>query len=393
MKNRNFRLVTCAALLYGSAFSFQVNAHGWVEFPSARQNTCYEDGGFWNNTIPNAACQAAFDQSGTYPFVQRNELSANVVNYQDINAVKQLVTDGSLCAAGDSAKSGLDVPSPHWQKTAVTLDANNQIELVFHATAAHNPSFWEFYLTKPDYNSSASLTWDDLQLIDTVGNTIVSADGKYHLNVTFPTDRSGDAILYTRWQRQDPAGEGFYNCSDITFSTQGSSTSPDQPDVSTPAADMTALGYFVPQGFGPVESGDTVRLRTFDVNGNEQADIRLAIKANNSSTWAAELAGQFNQLQGNNWFIGIWSEEMEHYMFDTSNIYANQVFAPNASYSYQLSLIKEGSVPADQADNAWDSTTVYTAGDVVIHDGREWTAQWWTQGEQPGTTGQWGVWR
>lgn len=26
--------------------SFNVNAHGWVEFPSARQNTCYLDGGF-----------------------------------------------------------------------------------------------------------------------------------------------------------------------------------------------------------------------------------------------------------------------------------------------------------------------------------------------------------
>ncbi|EKA4516317.1 hypothetical protein OLI49_004685, partial [Vibrio parahaemolyticus] len=25
--------------------------------------------------------------------------------------------------------------------------------------------------------------------------------------------------------------------------------------------------------------------------------------------------------------------------------------------------------------------------------GKEWTAQWWTSGEEPGTTGQWGVWR
>lgn len=52
--------------------SFNVSAHGWVEFPSARQNTCYLDGGFWTNEIPNQACQAAYDESGL-------TLSCNVV--------------------------------------------------------------------------------------------------------------------------------------------------------------------------------------------------------------------------------------------------------------------------------------------------------------------------
>ncbi|WP_083886101.1 family 20 glycosylhydrolase [Actinoalloteichus spitiensis] len=42
---------------------------------------------------------------------------------------------------------------------------------------------------------------------------------------------------------------------------------------------------------------------------------------------------------------------------------------------------------------AWSATEVYLAGDVVSHAGREWTAKWWTRGEQPGTTGEWGVWR
>jgi chitinase len=35
---------------------------------------------------------------------------------------------------------------------------------------------------------------------------------------------------------------------------------------------------------------------------------------------------------------------------------------------------------------------VYTAGDEASHNGHEWRAKWWTQGEEPGTTGQWGVW-
>ena len=32
-------------------------------------------------------------------------------------------------------------------------------------------------------------------------------------------------------------------------------------------------------------------------------------------------------------------------------------------------------------------------GNVVSHNGHKWTAKWWTKGEEPGTTGQWGVWR
>ncbi|WP_237321114.1 glycosyl hydrolase family 18 protein [Streptomyces sp. JJ36] len=41
---------------------------------------------------------------------------------------------------------------------------------------------------------------------------------------------------------------------------------------------------------------------------------------------------------------------------------------------------------------AWDASTVYTGDDTVAHDGHTWRAQWWTQGDEPGTTGEWGVW-
>lgn len=41
---------------------------------------------------------------------------------------------------------------------------------------------------------------------------------------------------------------------------------------------------------------------------------------------------------------------------------------------------------------AWAAASVYTAGNEVSHAGRAWRAKWWTQGEQPGSTGEWGVW-
>ncbi|MFD6231643.1 glycosyl hydrolase family 18 protein [Streptomyces sp. NPDC060232] len=42
---------------------------------------------------------------------------------------------------------------------------------------------------------------------------------------------------------------------------------------------------------------------------------------------------------------------------------------------------------------AYVAGTIYTAGNEVSHDGRTYKAQWWTQNETPGTTGEWGVWK
>jgi len=44
-------------------------------------------------------------------------------------------------------------------------------------------------------------------------------------------------------------------------------------------------------------------------------------------------------------------------------------------------------------DNDWQVDSTYVGGDIVTHKGTTWTAQWWTKGEEPGTTGEWGVWR
>ncbi|MFF0791458.1 glycosyl hydrolase family 18 protein [Streptomyces spiralis] len=41
----------------------------------------------------------------------------------------------------------------------------------------------------------------------------------------------------------------------------------------------------------------------------------------------------------------------------------------------------------------WDKTKVYTGGQTVSYKSHTWKAKWWTQGEEPGTTGEWGVWQ
>ncbi|MGF1768603.1 M66 family metalloprotease [Enterovibrio makurazakiensis] len=43
--------------------------------------------------------------------------------------------------------------------------------------------------------------------------------------------------------------------------------------------------------------------------------------------------------------------------------------------------------------SAWQRGAVYIGDDKVTHNGHVWKAGWWTQGEEPGTTGEWGVWK
>ncbi|MEE4379551.1 MAG: glycoside hydrolase family 19 protein [Candidatus Competibacteraceae bacterium] len=45
------------------------------------------------------------------------------------------------------------------------------------------------------------------------------------------------------------------------------------------------------------------------------------------------------------------------------------------------------------ACNVWDTNAIYVEGDLVTHNSQKWRAGWWTRGEEPGTTGEWGVWR
>ena len=49
-------------------------------------------------------------------------------------------------------------------------------------------------------------------------------------------------------------------------------------------------------------------------------------------------------------------------------------------------------VPVDP-NSTWDTTATYNTGDQVTVNGVTYQAQWWTQGNNPETSGEWGVWK
>ncbi|SDY00491.1 chitinase [Evansella caseinilytica] len=82
--------------------------------------------------------------------------------------------------------------------------------------------------------------------------------------------------------------------------------------------------------------------------------------------------------------------------------------APGTSYTFVVSAeYEDGTRHAGQALQVttktedggdvcaapvWQASAVYTGGDQVQHNGKLYQAKWWTTGEEPGTTGEWGVW-
>jgi len=348
--------------LFTLSFSQSVTGHGFTEVPKARQAICQAQGGYWwpddGTGIPNLACKAAFLESGYVPFVQEHEISINVADYNSQAAVEAAVPDGTLCAAGSSTKSGLNLPSPDWQKSILKPNSDGKVQLRFNAQTPHNPSYWKIYLSKPSFNADTDvLNWADLDLIGEHGNLnyVNDPDGNryYDMDITIPVDRSGNALLFTRWQRIDPAGEGFYNCSDITIEQDGV-----EPD------EWQAVSYFVKQG-QVAQVDESIWTRLFDENGQEIINHMFKITTDNLALWQSLLAEELVGTYSNDIQIGIKNGAGD-ITFDSNNLLTNQVWATNPDYTFQLSV---QAIPDNTAPivNALDDIELTGGQSVDIH--------------------------
>ncbi|MET9346408.1 glycosyl hydrolase family 18 protein [Streptomyces termitum] len=66
---------------------------------------------------------------------------------------------------------------------------------------------------------------------------------------------------------------------------------------------------------------------------------------------------------------------------------------PSAAHTATYTLTITGGNGSQCTAAPWAKATTYTGGQTVSHQGHNWKAKWWTLGEEPGTTGQWGVWQ
>lgn len=323
-------------------------SHGAVDIPISRQVYCYTRPDVWQapNTISDLGCRAAQVKSGVYPMQQWHEIAKNILppDYNDDAKVRAAIPDGQLCGAGDPKKDGLNLASPNWHKTTVT-PKDGTIDVRINATAPHVPSFVKIYLSKAGYNPATTpLKWSDLELIHEEQNTVARTDwgndppkpwgtAFFAYKAHVPSGRSGNAVLFVRWQRIDPAGEGFYNCSDIVINGTGS------------PFPWHEKGAYLPPDIAPV-AGETVRFRVLGhtADAREVVDERLPITASNQlpGIWGKQLLERLAQYAS---IVQVGKRVENSIVFDPEDMNNNQIFLANELDTPAMSIIGGGETP------------------------------------------------
>ena len=201
-----------------------VFGHGSMEYPRSRVRQVRETVELPSPPPWTVQAVAADGSNAYYTWAQ---LSRNFVDAANGNSQPYYdnIPDGQLASGGNNLQtanlpghpglsfSGLDAVSNAWEwpTTPVT---EGPMTMQFLTSAAHDPSFFKVWITKPTYNHRSPLKWSDLEYLGQPTHTF--SNGSYYFTVNLPP-RTGHHIIYCLWQRIDPAGEVFISTSDVQF--------------------------------------------------------------------------------------------------------------------------------------------------------------------------------
>lgn len=197
-------------------------AHGTVVDPISRVYRVYQANPA-NPNFPLAASAVAID--GTTSYYTWNEVSRNISAAVQAGLppgfdYSPWVPDGQLASGGrvdpnspvyPRTYAGLDQVSADWPTTPALAGATLPVD--FLATAVHNPSVWDVWMTTPDWDPSTPLNWAQMEFLGRPQPTLVS--GHFLFDVQIPANRNGHHVLWVAWHRNDPVGEVFFSASDL----------------------------------------------------------------------------------------------------------------------------------------------------------------------------------
>ena len=182
-----------------------VFAHGSMANPISRVYQVFLE----NPQTPQSnAAKAAVATAGTQAFYDWHEVNLLTPNKD----YRQRIPDGQLPGVGRAKYAGLNLARVDWPATKVQP---GRYDCVFAAPTPHEPSYFEFYISKSTYDPTKPLKWSDLEPLTVLAPPVLDGSN-YRFSVDMP-QRVGRHVMYVIWQRIDPAGEAFFSTSDIDF--------------------------------------------------------------------------------------------------------------------------------------------------------------------------------
>lgn len=339
--------LTAASLAFG---------HGAMIDPPARQTMCHIKG------YPiQGMCLEAINKGSegrTDPIDTWHEFVGFAQGDHGFEEAKKAVKDGFLCS-GSKRGFGFNIPSDKWQTTLIKPDAHGNVTMRYGYTTAHKDSWTEFYITKKGFDTTKNaITWNDIELLANIPATVNAVPIKgikpaqvnevEDFKIEIPADRSGRAVIFTRWQRNDAGNEGFYNCSDVMIAERGSDVA---PVINTPedVQQPILVGWNEYSKFADHQApkvGDKVVFRL--MGGGQGEDLvkisKTITSANAGDKWISELATEINRNHSNLVQIG-QKASSGNIAFNGQQARANGIYLNNADYSAVLTVEEAANTP------------------------------------------------
>lgn len=156
-------------------------AHGSMETPLSRVYNCFlED----PENPKSEACKAVVNTgSGTEALYNWNGINQLFANGNH----RRVIPDGTLCSGNNFTFSALDILRKDWVATTISSNRFGKYDFVYFATTPHATRYFEFYITKDNYNPLLPLKWSDLEETPfCVIKYPTPVDRKYNLSCPFP---------------------------------------------------------------------------------------------------------------------------------------------------------------------------------------------------------------
>lgn len=136
-----------------------------------------------------------------------------------------------------------------------------------------------------------------------------------------------------------------------------------------------------------------------EVPGNEAPKAGFSHSANKLVVSFSDSSTDDSGVTGHSWNFGDGassSETSPTHTYGAAGSYSVQLTVTDADSASdtltQVVTVSSGDVPGECASSPWDAGVVYVSGDLVSQLGKEYRANWWTRGDSPAGSGQWGVW-
>ncbi|MFK0089242.1 N-acetylglucosamine-binding protein GbpA [Pseudomonas sp. NPDC090755] len=335
----------CMAALGAS----QASAHGYIESPKSRSFMCSGGGGSLNKACGSVAYEP---QSVEYtPGVAHHYPNGN---YCAGDFTQCGPGDGTIAAGGISNFALLNEQSANrWQKNTIRPGMN---DFTWHYTAGHASAYYQFYITKKDWNPNQPLTRDSFELKpllneDAGGVRPPSGSTTTH-QVNIPSDRSGYHIVLGTWRVGDTAAT-FYQAVDVNIENDGA-----------PASEWTTIGAVHPE---QLRIGDKVMTRVFTDTGEQSSRQTLlsidSAEQAQANTWPFQLAEKVNKTNAG-YMMGQLNANDEV----VPNYGTNNIFTKNGSDVVRVEIQKEQpSLPGDLTLSGLQDSYILEDGAADLH--------------------------